>query len=238
MRTLVQGVVRTVPLSPFALIRSTIAKKMQVNEEKNIKIVVGSKKSRTFATAIEKQRLQRKRVPWMSGLVSGLQNRVRRFESARNLKKQERIRKRFLVLFLFPGIGLAQFENLGDLVKMLILGQVKKYVDIIFEKHLKFAMLKTYILPKYYKSSTSDEHLIGRQHCNSEFMLITHRVFRLTPYLCLMKQTRKKPLTPIEILSMFLPAGILDYFDLVNHVSQDTCFILFLEGPMNKEEDC
>ena len=29
----------------------------------------------------------RKMVPWMSGLVSGLQNRVRRFESARNLKK-------------------------------------------------------------------------------------------------------------------------------------------------------
>ena len=25
------------------------------------------------------------KVPWMSGLVSGLQNRVRRFESARNL---------------------------------------------------------------------------------------------------------------------------------------------------------
>ena len=105
MRTLVQGVVRTVPLSPFALIRSTIAKKMQVNEEKNIKIVVGSKKSRTFATAIEKQQLQRKRVPWMSGLVRGLQNRVRRFESARNLQKQERIRKKFLILFLFSGIG-------------------------------------------------------------------------------------------------------------------------------------
>ena len=62
-------------------------------------------------------------------------------------------------------------------------GQVKKYVGIIFEKHLKFAMLKTYILPKYYKSSTSDEHLIGRQHCNSEVMLITHRVFGLTPVL-------------------------------------------------------
>jgi len=43
-------------------------------------------------------------------------------------------------------------------------------------------MLKTYILPKYYKSSTSDEHLIGRQHCNSEVMLITHRVFGLTRY--------------------------------------------------------
>ncbi len=27
-------------------------------------------------------------VPWMSGLVSGLQNRVRRFESARNLERQ------------------------------------------------------------------------------------------------------------------------------------------------------
>mgnify|MGYP000491316876 CR=1 FL=1 len=26
------------------------------------------------------------KVPWMSGLVSGLQNRVRRFESARNLQ--------------------------------------------------------------------------------------------------------------------------------------------------------
>ncbi len=27
-------------------------------------------------------------VPWMSGLVSGLQNRVRRFESARNLQEE------------------------------------------------------------------------------------------------------------------------------------------------------
>ena len=27
------------------------------------------------------------KVPWMSGLVSGLQNRVRRFESARNLEE-------------------------------------------------------------------------------------------------------------------------------------------------------
>ena len=29
------------------------------------------------------------KVPWMSGLVSGLQNRVRRFESARNLQKRK-----------------------------------------------------------------------------------------------------------------------------------------------------
>ena len=56
-----KDVLRTVPLSPFAPIRSVIAKKMQENEEKNIKIVAGSKKSRTFATAIEKQRLQRKK---------------------------------------------------------------------------------------------------------------------------------------------------------------------------------
>ena len=40
-------------------------------------------------------------VPWMSGLVSGLQNRVRRFESARNLKRQnallapEGVRRKF-----------------------------------------------------------------------------------------------------------------------------------------------
>ena len=33
----------------------------------------------------------------------------------------------------------------------------------------------------------------------------------------------------MEMLSLFLPVGMLDYFDLVNHVSQETCFILFLE---------
>lgn len=31
-------------------------------------------------------KIDNNKVPWMSGLVSGLQNRVRRFESARNLK--------------------------------------------------------------------------------------------------------------------------------------------------------
>ena len=54
-----------------------------------IETLADSKNSRTFATAIEKQTMQAKNerlVPWMSGLVSGLQNRVRRFESARNLK--------------------------------------------------------------------------------------------------------------------------------------------------------
>ena len=32
-------------------------------------------------------KIDNNKVPWMSGLVSGLQNRVRRFESARNLKE-------------------------------------------------------------------------------------------------------------------------------------------------------
>lgn len=44
-----------------------------------------------------------------------------------------------------------------------------------------------------------------------------------------MKTNRQNPVTPIELLSLFLPVGMLDYFALVDHVSQDTCFILFLE---------
>ena len=39
-----------------------------------------------------------------------------------------------------------------------------------------------------------------------------------------MKQNLQPPATPLEMLSLFLPAGLLDYFDLVNHVSQETCF--------------
>ena len=41
------------------------------------------------------------KVPWMSGLVSGLQNRVRRFESARNLLVIEN----YFLLFLFRFLG-------------------------------------------------------------------------------------------------------------------------------------
>ena len=43
-----------------------------------------------------------------------------------------------------------------------------------------------------------------------------------------MKQNLQPPATPLEMLSLFFPAGLLDYFDLVNHVSQETCFIFFL----------
>ena len=39
-----------------------------------------------FALAKQKQRVLKLMVPWMSGLVSGLQNHVRRFESARYLR--------------------------------------------------------------------------------------------------------------------------------------------------------
>lgn len=32
-----------------------------------------------------------------------------------------------------------------------------------------------------------------------------------------------------EVLSLFLPDGILEYFDIVSEITQDTCFILYLE---------
>lgn len=44
-----------------------------------------------------------------------------------------------------------------------------------------------------------------------------------------MKKKEKSPVTPLELLSLFLPVGMLEYFNLVSHISQDTCFILFLE---------
>ena len=44
-----------------------------------------------------------------------------------------------------------------------------------------------------------------------------------------MKTSSSQTIDPVASLSLFLPSGILDYFTLVNHVSQDTCFILYLE---------
>lgn len=60
-------------------------------------------------------------VPWMSGLVSGLQNRVRRFESARNLQKQERIRMKISNPFVFQQltssvVEVGQRNNLRDFI--------------------------------------------------------------------------------------------------------------------------
>ena len=40
-----------------------------------------------------------------------------------------------------------------------------------------------------------------------------------------MKTSSSQTIDPVASLSLFLPSGILDYFTLVNHVSQDTCFI-------------
>ena len=46
-------------------------------------------KSTTFALANEKQpRSKHNMVPWMSGLVTGLQNRLHPFESGRHLQKK------------------------------------------------------------------------------------------------------------------------------------------------------
>lgn len=38
-----------------------------------------------------------------------------------------------------------------------------------------------------------------------------------------------KDFDPVAALSLFLPSGILDYFTLVSGISQETCFILYLE---------
>ena len=74
-----------------------------------LRIVGIFKKCATFATANEKRL-----VPWMSGLVSGLQNRVRRFESARNLQKQERIRKKISNPFVFQLLTSSVVEGLEE----------------------------------------------------------------------------------------------------------------------------
>ena len=46
-------------------------------------------------------------VPWMSGLVNGLQNRLQQFESARHLQKRES-QKDSLFFVLVPLINLLQ----------------------------------------------------------------------------------------------------------------------------------
>lgn len=44
-----------------------------------------------------------------------------------------------------------------------------------------------------------------------------------------MKTNSSNDFDPVAALSLFLPSGILDYFTLVSGVSQETCFILYLE---------
>ena len=48
-------------------------------------------------------KIDNNKVPWMSGLVSGLQNRVRRFESARNFLITSKINmQKGIIHRLFP----------------------------------------------------------------------------------------------------------------------------------------
>lgn len=56
-------------------------RKAGMNAEKIARVLHICKNGCTFAA------LKYDTVPWMSGLVNGLQNRVRRFDSARDLKK-------------------------------------------------------------------------------------------------------------------------------------------------------
>jgi hypothetical protein len=40
---------------------------------------------------------------------------------------------------------------------------------------------------------------------------------------------KKKSPSTADVLSLFLPDGILEYFDIVSEITQETCFILCLE---------
>ena len=71
---------------------------MQKKRKKSIKNFAVQIIYSTFAHAKTKPL-----VPWMSGLVNGLQNRVRRFESARHLYKL-RNHDLMVVIFCFPNI--------------------------------------------------------------------------------------------------------------------------------------
>ena len=58
------------------------------------------------------------KVPWMSGLVSGLQNHVRRFESARNLKEtsETAYNKAFRRFFFFGGAEIG--ANFNEIISL------------------------------------------------------------------------------------------------------------------------
>ncbi|WP_321478967.1 hypothetical protein [uncultured Bacteroides sp.] len=43
------------------------------------------------------------------------------------------------------------------------------------------------------------------------------------------RKSESSPLSPLAALSLFLPSGMLDYFDLVDSINQESCFILYLE---------
>ena len=71
---------RTTARKKAKMLANLARQNLFATRKKSTKVLQNQKNSYTFALTNDK-------VPWMSGLVSGLQNRVRRFESARNLKK-------------------------------------------------------------------------------------------------------------------------------------------------------
>ena len=76
------------------------------------------------------------KVPWMSGLVSGLQNRVRRFESARNLQKQERIRMKISNPFVFQLLTFFAVKEREEffLLRKLLIIRTKAYTFLLNRK--------------------------------------------------------------------------------------------------------
>ncbi len=77
--------------------------------KKTAENLASTKKSSIFASA------KQNKVPWMSGLVNGLQNRLRRFESARHLIAKESW-KLFRLFFLKKTIEMGQtFERFAPL---------------------------------------------------------------------------------------------------------------------------
>lgn len=52
-----------------------------------------------------------------------------------------------------------------------------------------------------------------------------------------MKHNAQSLFKALDALSLFLPVGLLDYFELSNGIVQETCFILYLEEkPLIPEE--
>ncbi len=79
------------------MLKNVQKEKIPQQEKKNSrKNLVVSEKLSTFAPAFKEL------VPWMSGLVNGLQNRLRRFESARHLAKRPPKREVFYCSLLNP----------------------------------------------------------------------------------------------------------------------------------------
>ena len=64
-------------------------------KECGVKNICRLKKMSYLCNRNRETKIANDKVPWMSGLVSGLQNRVRRFESARNLQNWEGLEGNF-----------------------------------------------------------------------------------------------------------------------------------------------